>query len=881
MFFTFIFTSVSVNRDKYVKCINSKFCTRDRSVDFQNWTLNSNSINISNDYFSAIIDDNTFNTELLLKIYFLAQQTIRIRIEPYEKEDFNRYDTSQEPSLIDPEFISIRRKFEFTNTSSNCELKSSNQIVSINYDKFAISVKDEKGESVVFNYNDKAIFETKRDKSKYPQLFEKNSFNGFEDTFKNGPTSVAMSIRFKGEETRLSGLPSHTYHLSLPDTDETDPIRFYNTDINEYELESNMAMYGSVPVLYAHSLDRTVAIFWSNPSETWIDIKNAEDKSYSDSRFMSEGGYFDVYVFTGKPNEIADEYSQLTGRPYLIPRFALGYHQCRWGYMTQEDLVGVSKKLDSIGVPHDVMWLDLDWTDDRKYFRWHPTNFPSPKKMLSDFEKDKRYVVSVNDPHIKADKSYYLYNDALQKKVLVLTKNKNNYEAHCWPGKSVWPDYMKPETKKWWQKLYYFDHFTDSAPNHYIWNDMNEISVFDSSDNTCPRDLIHYGDIEEREVHNIYGHLMIQTTFEGLRLRTDEPLRPFILTRSFFAGSQKYAYVWTGDNAAEWSHLQISLPEVLSYGIAGIVYSGSDIGGFFNSPNNDLLSRWFSVSAWTNPFFREHCHHLSKRREIYLIDDKQSQNLAKDSILERYEMLPYWYTLTREANETGNPIVRPMWWEYTGKEFQDCDDQVLLGSSLLIIPFVEEQHTDRQFVLPNGKWYDFRTLEDNKGSNIAKFGDGRTKVLQKGGTIVPMKSRIRKSSELMFFDPFTLIVAADEEGNAEGRLYEDDGRTERYLKGNFVDRKFKLFKDGSDYKLTNTQYKEYKESEFSKAFDVEIERIRIAGLPKITSVSTQNGPLEFLYEKDVLIIRKPPLLIRDNWEITLSTNEKPKNNESL
>ena len=861
-----------MKRDKYVQCANSKFCTRDRVIEKQNWIINSDSIKTNTNAFSAVINDTTYNTQLLLKINFHKSQTFRIRIEPLEKESFNRFDTSLEPTIINPSFLNDKRNFEFTQTENKCELKSNKQILSIQYSPFLIEVRDDKGESVILNFNDTAIFETKRDKEKYPSLFEKNYFNGFEDTFKNGPTSVAMSIRFLGQESRLSGLPAHTFPLSLPDTTNTDPIRFYNTDINEYELNSGMAMYGSVPLVYAHSLDRTLALFWSNPSETWVDIKSAQDRSYTDTRFMSEGGFIDIYIFTGKPQEIVDEYTQLTGRPLLSPRFALGYHQSRWCYMTQEDLVMVSKKLDAIGVPHDVMWLDLDHTDDRKYFHWHPTNFPSPKKMLSDFAKNKRYVVALVDPHLKADKSYNVYSSALHKNLLVKKKDGNNYEAHCWPGRSVWPDYMNPATREWWETLYDFSHYTDSAPNLYIWNDMNEISVFDSSDNTCPRDLVHYGDIEEREVHNIYGHLMVSATWAGLRKRTEEPLRPFILSRSFFAGSQKYTTVWPGDNAPDWSHLKNSIQLVLSFGISGFVYSGADIGGFFNTPSDELLSRWFSVSAWTSPFFREHCHHLAARREIYLIGNKEAQDLAKESVIERYMMLPYWYTLSKEANETGNPIVRPIWWEYNTKEFSDVDDEVLLGSALLIVPFLDEGSKDRQFKLPEGKWYNFRTLQsiNNNQVNIAKYDNGKTLVLQKEGTIVPMKYRIRKSAELMFYDPFTLVITVDGNGQAEGRLYEDDGRTERFEQGNFVDRLFTISKNGTNYILSNKQYKEYNESDFSKSFDVDIERIRIAGLEQPKSISGPCGDIEYLYEDNVLTLRKPSLLVRDNWEITIS-----------
>ena len=870
MLFTLVLSVSAVKREKYMQCSQSKFCTRDRAIDSQKWSIDSNSIKTNENSFLAVIDDETYNSKLLLKIRFHGEQTLRVRIEPAEKETFNRFDTSAEPTIIDQKFIAQQKAFKFTKNDENCELKTEKQTVLVQFKPFLISVKDGDGEAVVLNFNDTAVFETHRDNNKYPALFEKGNFNGLEDIFKNGPTSVAMTFRFLGKQTRLTGLPAHTLPLSLPDTTEGEPLRFFNTDINEFEIGNGMSMYGAVPFVLAHSLDRSIGLLWLNPSETWVDIKHNDNKESSDARFISEGGYIDVYVFTGTPKDISGEYTQLTGKPMLIPRFALAYHQCRWGYMTQEDFMGVSKNLDQFGVPHDVMWLDLDHTDDRKYFTYNPSNFPSPKKMLSEFEKNKRYVVTLVDPHLKAEKSYSVYNAASEKKLLMMNRNGGAYEAHCWPGRSSWPDYMNPVTRQWWESLFEFSSYTDSAPNNYIWNDMNEISVFDAADNSCPRDLIHYGDIEEREIHNIYGHMMIGATFGGLRKRTQEPMRPFILTRSFFTGSQRYAAVWSGDNAADWNHLKNSVQSVLSFGVGGIVYSGADVGGFFNSPSDELLSRWFSVAAWSYAFFREHCHHLAARREIYLIKSHDAQELAKDSIIERYMMLPYWYTLSKETNETGVPIARPMWYEFNEEQLLDCDDQFMLGSHLLVVPFVEEGTNDRRFKLPEGTWYNFRTLQKHT-ENIAKYNKGQTFVLMRAGSIVPMKCRIRKSSELMFYDPFTLVIAADEKGNAEGKLYEDDGKSERFETGNYVYRQLKLAKEGSTYKLTNAPYNEKEGNEFAKTYDVEIERIRVAGIPsKPSKITGPAGELDFEYENGVLVIRKPSVQIRDSFEITIS-----------
>ncbi|EAY17929.1 Glycosyl hydrolases family 31 protein [Trichomonas vaginalis G3] len=864
MFSFYLFSAVfSVRQEKYTKCTESYFCTRDRSVTDQVWSIQPNTVNSNKTTFTAIIDDVNYSTKLSLKVSIHHNKTAHIKVKPLDKESFNRYDCELEPTVINQEYISSFVDIQVENTDSQSIISAEGIKLIVNYNPFSIVVNDEKGEALLFNMDNAAVFETQRSKEKYPDLFKDRYFNGFNDVFKNGPTSVAMSFRFNGKQTRLTGLPAHTLPLTLENTSE--PIRFFNTDINEFEIGNGMSMYGAVPLIFMHSLDRSIGLFWCNPSETWVDIKNAQDRSSSDARYISEGGYIDIYVFLGSPSEISNSYTSLTGRPQLTPLFALAYHQCRWGYMTQSDFLGVSTKLDEIGVPHDVMWLDLDHTDDKKYFTFHPSNFPEPKKMLETFAKDQRYVVTLVDPHLKADGGYNVYNQANSQKLLVKTRDGSVYRAKCWPGDSVWPDFFMPKARAWWESLFSFKHYSNSASNLFVWNDMNEISVFDAADNTAPRDLVHYGDIEEREIHNMYGHMMIGATFGGLRKRDEKPMRPFILSRSFFAGSQKYAYVWSGDNAADWNHLKNSIPSVLSFGLGGIVYSGADIGGFFNSPDEDLLSRWYSIAAWTYTFFREHCHHLASQREIYLIKDDKYRKLAKTAVIERYTMLPYWYTLAKESNATGKPLVRPLWYEFTQEEsVLDIDDQVMLGDKLMVIPFIEKEQKDRNIVLPNiSKWYEFRTLQPFE-QTVAKFTDGNCLVLIKGGSIVPMKCRVRKSSKLMFYDPFTLVISADENGAAEGKLYIDDGESEEFEKGSFIYRQFSL----ENGKLSNRAVPPRVMNEFGYKYDNYIERIRISGIKEPQSITGPNGRMEFEYEEGVLTIRKPGLLVRDDWSIT-------------
>ena len=858
------------DHSKYRTCDQSKFCKRDRTLGAQNWKLIASSIATpSPSVFEATIKDGTYNTNLKLRITFVECEAARIRIEPAEKEFFNRFDVAAEPTVVMQRLVNSLLNFEMTKSESSVVLKREGQTLEVQFSPFKIVVSDANGKRLTLNPEDTAVFETHRDKEALPELFESSNWGGHDDKFKNGPTSVAMDVEFHAENVRMTGLPSHTLPMTLGQTvNVSDPIRLFNTDINSYELDSVMAMYGAVPFVMAHAPSGCDGVFWCNPSETWADVTtNGTNKV----RFMSEGGYIDVFVFSGAPRDVVGGFTALTGRPQLVPYWALAFHQCRWGYMTAKEIVEVSEGLDGILMPHDVLWLDLDHTDDRKYFTFHPTNFKEPLKLLDDLDFNKRKLVVLVDPHLKAENSYPVYSEATKGGFVIKNNNGDgDFVGNCWPGRSSWPDYLNPATREWWEKQYRYDKFKQSRPNLHIWNDMDEIAVFDSCDLTAPRDLVHYGDVEEREVHNIYGNLMVSATFGGLVKRNkDENQRPFILTRSFFAGTQRYAAVWSGDNAADWGHLRSSLPMVLTYGLSAQVYSGADVGGFFNSPDEKLLSRWYQVGAWLYPFFRCHCHHLSKYREVYKIENQEYRDVARDAVVERYQLLPYWYTLSHIANISGQPIVRPMWWEFSGAEYLDVDDKAMLGSGLLVAPFWGENDESMKIELPSGeRWYDFRTLQEVKQSPAdVPLNGGRTPVFLRGGSIIPSKRRIRKSSTLMFWDPFTLTIGVNDEGRAEGELYVDDGESFDFAKGYFIHKKF-IF-DGQKLSAYNYNFRQPVGS-FAEKYDVVVEQIKIAGLKQAPTKVTDynNKALRFDFENGVLTVHRPQLPVIDNFYIT-------------
>lgn len=721
-----------------------------------------------------------------------------------------------------------------------------------------------------------------------PGAWEEN-FKTHHDTKPRGPSAIAGDFTFPNAQ-RVYGLPEHGDHLALRTTQQNnlDPYRLYNLDVFEYELDSTMAIYGAVPIVYAHSAEHTVGVFWHNAAETWVDIKNSKDinvvsslvnlvsgsktEASVDVRFMSESGIMDFFVLTGpKPKDVIKQYASLTGVHGLPQLFSLAYHQCRWNYNDQDDVTTVVANFDNNNLPVDVMWLDIEYTDAKKYFTWDPIKFSNPEIMVNNLTSTGRKLVVIIDPHIKREGGYFLHEDALKYDFYVKNHDGSVYEGWCWPGSSSYLDFYDPKTVDYYKKLYALENFKGTTHDVWIWNDMNEPSVFNGPEVTMPKDCVHHGGWEHRDVHNEYGLVHTIGTYQGLRLRSPNK-RPFILTRGHFAGSQRFAAVWTGDNEAKWSHLTASFPMCLSEALGGISFCGADVGGFFNNPDIELLQRWYQAGIWL-PFFRAHAHIDTKRREPYLFSD-DVVNRIRTALRLRYVHLPLWYTLFWEHETKGEPVIRPLFYHYPDDEnVLDIDNTALIGHSVLARPVTEPGETSVDVYLPGGKngyWYDIQDFQLYHGGNHKISVDlDKHVAFYRGGSIIPRKDRPRRSSAVMHHDPFSLYIALDDKQKASGTLYLDDYESfdykneKRYTYLNF---------DFSNNKFTSSLIDKatYPTEEW-------IEKIVILGPPagitgaKLTSKTLGTINLETSYDKESksLTIRKPGASVLEPFTIEL------------
>ena len=275
------------------------------------------------------------------------------------------------------------------------------------------------------------------------------------------------------------GIPEHASSFSLKTTSNegqySEPYRLYNLDVFEYETDSPASLYGAIPFMYAHrktskESSSDAALLWLNAAETWIDISKSSAKKNplgfstkaqsSQTHWISESGILDLLIFLGPDSKsIFKQYAEMTGYTPLPPLFSIGYHQCRWNYINEEDVLSVDSGFDEHDMPYDTIWLDIEYTDDKQFFTWNPRNFPAPEKMLEKLDLNKRKLVAIIDPHIKRKEEYWVYKEAEKKDLMIKNAEGGIYDGWCWPGSSSWVDFTSQKAREWWDTLFKFHKF--------------------------------------------------------------------------------------------------------------------------------------------------------------------------------------------------------------------------------------------------------------------------------------------------------------------------------------------------------------------------------------------------------------------------------------
>lgn len=557
-------------------------------------------------------------------------------------------------------------------------------------------------------------------------------------------------------------------------------------------------MYQAIPFLMALRPNLAYGILFNTPYWSRFDLGADHPGEW---RMETREPQLDYYILYGpQPAQILDTYTQLTGRMPLPPKWALGYHQCRWSYDSEDIVRELANEFRSRRIPCDVIHLDIDYMRGYRVFTWSPKRFPNPARLIQDLANNGFKTVTIIDPGVKyePEADYTVFDEGISKDYFVRKPNGQLFHGYVWPDKAVFPDFLRPEVRHWWGECH---HSLTEIGVAGIWNDMNEPSLSDRpfGDNGqkiwFPLDS-HQGPANElathAETHNLYGQLMAQACAESLeRLRPQQ--RSFVLTRSGNAGIQRWSSVWMGDNQSLWEHLELSLPMLCNMGLSGVGFVGCDIGGFAGNATAELFARWMQVGM-LYPLMRGHSALSTAQHEPWVFGEAV-ERICREYIELRYRLLPYFYTLCWEATQTGSPILRPLLYEYPNDpKTYTLHDQVFLGASLMAAPIYHPGQEYRAVYLPAGTWYDWWSGEIYEGAThiLAHAPIERMPLYAKGGSIIPMQPVMQYVGE----KPIETLTLKVFPGQGELTLYEDDGHSFEYRSGAWITTTYRVSQRG-------------------------------------------------------------------------------------
>lgn len=539
---------------------------------------------------------------------------------------------------------------------------------------------------------------------------------------RRGETWRQRAVIAPGE--RLFGLGEHTGPFDLRGRRH----RLWNTDPMRSYGPGEDPLYMGIPVLQSVRPGGPHLVFHENT--------HAARFVFADEAVAEfEGGALRSYIIAGAPDRALERYTRLTGRPPLPPRWALGYHQSRFSYKTEEEVREVVDGFRDRGLPLSAIHLDIHYMDGFRVFTVDPDRFPDLRRLACELAGVGVRLVAILDPGVKRDTDYSVYREGVERDLFCRARRGTVAHAPVWPGWSAFPDFTGAETRAWWS-----EHARSLADLGLsgLWTDMNEPALVALwGERTLAQDIVHHFDGRggtHAEGHNTYGLLMARATRDGLaRARPD--CRPFVLTRSGWAGVQREAWMWTGDISSGWPMLRQTVVTILGLGMSGMPYAGPDIGGFKGSLTTEEYLRWFELAAFL-PFFRTHSSQSVGRREPWCFGEETLDSVRALLAL-RMSLMPYLYTLAWEASRTGHPLVRPLFWPQSDDERLATESAFLLGRDLLVAPVLGPGERTRTTPLPPGTWVHHWTGEAHSHEATVEAPPGRPPLFVRSGAVLP------------------------------------------------------------------------------------------------------------------------------------------------
>jgi alpha-glucosidase len=682
----------------------------------------------------------------------------------------------------------------------------------------------------------------------------------------------ARPMYFEGKQFHIAKtMPADEHYFGLGDKtgsfDRRDQaFRLWNTDAYAWQ-ESTDPLYKSIPFYISYRAGTALGVLIDNTWPSSFDFGKTIDDTV---QYHAEDGPFDMYLLGGPTTKhVLASYAWLTGPTPLPPLWMLGFQQSRYSYMSQARVLEVATRLRKDKIPADAIYLDIDFQEHNRPFTINKNAFPDFGGMVQSLHSQQFHVVAITDLHIAdlPNQDYAPFDSGVAGDHFVKNPDGSLFVGPVWPGPSVFPDFTRQQTRSWWGSLY--KDFTHIGIDGF-WNDMNEPSVFTSL-KTIPGDAIHRIDepgfaprtASHREIHNVYGMENSRATFEGL-LALRPNIRPFVLTRASYAGGQRYAATWTGDNSATWNHLRLTTSMLKNLGLSGFSLAGADVGGYAGTPSAELLTKWIEIAAF-QPIDRDHAEKGTGDHEVWANGPEQEQ-IRRHFIEVRYKLLPYLYTVLEENTHTGLPLLRPIFLEFPDAEPDhhpmdiDASGEFMIGPDLLIAaPPFPDKLDDYEAKLPSSGWYDFwtgRRADEGHATELAGLQPEAAKgvvlpavpihpelatlpVFVRPGTILPIAPLMQSTVEQPQ-GPLKLRVFPGPD--CKGALYQDDGTTFAYKNGESLHMTFTCDYSSSTNELTlHIGQHEGRYHAWWQNIDIEVN-----GLPRPPASVTLGGhPIRF------------------------------------
>jgi alpha-glucosidase len=780
---------------------------------------------------------------------FLSKNKIQLRVR-FLTEDILKFSyTYRHHFLDDPDYaLSEEAKaarspaIRMTKTAEQVILESATLTVQVAVKGMTVQILDKKGRVL--------SCDTAQDQR---TPFRGGEAGGFvaTETLMRGTTEIKISKEILPTDT-FFGLGDKSGALNL----RGQKLQNWNTDAFGYSDKTD-PLYRAIPFFYGHTEAGSYGIFFDNTYRTHFDFDSEQKNRLT---FSADGGDGHYYFLLGPSlTEVTQKFHWLTGKPELPPLWALGFHQCRWSYYPDRRVRQVAETFRQLEIPCDALYLDIDYMDRWKCFTWNHAHFPAPEKLIADLQADGFQTVVMIDPGIAVADDYAVYTEGVEKGYFLKRADGELMVGQVWPGASVFPDFTQAEARDWFGDLYR-DLYIEKGVAGF-WNDMNEPANFKVWHKTIPDEVRHHFEgigASHKRVHNVYGLQMTRATTDGLK-RLKPTKRPFLLTRASYAGGQRFAATWTGDNVATWEHLHLANRQVQRLNISGFVFAGSDIGGFMERPTGELMVRWLQLAVF-HPFMRVHSAGNNSSGDSFVdaeaVAASEAENrldqepwsfgeaftpLAKAAIELRMRLLPILYTAFWRHTRTGTPILKPLSFiDPTDKNLVAAENEFLFAEQILVSPVVKKGRRTQDLFLPNGDWYNYWTGKKYTGNQRVRVKAPLSilPLFVKAGAVLPHYPVMQFTGEKPI-ETLSLKVYFGE-GENLSELYEDAGEGYDYQKEVYRLSQFRTVGEAHCFSLTKSS-----EGRYAVSYDqIELTFIGLPFVPKAIFVDGKEQAFE-------------------------------------